>query len=215
MIRLDIISDPICPWCYIGKARLDRALETAGHNPFDIHWRVFQLNPEMPGEGMDRQAYLTAKFGAEGAKSFYGQIEDTATSSGLKVNFDAIQRTPNTVDAHRLIRWSRPMGRQNAVVMDLFKRYFEDGQDISDHDVLAEAGRKADLEPDETRRLLASSNDVDGVVSEDSAFREMGVSGVPTFIVANQYVVNGAQDSSLWTKVITELSGAVATPRNV
>ena len=212
MIRLDIISDPICPWCYIGKARLDRALEAAGENPFDIHWRAFQLNPDMPAEGMDRQAYLIAKFGKDDAKSFYARIEQTAIETGLKVNFDAITRTPNTVDAHRLIRWARPMGKQTALVMNLFRRYFEDGQDIGDHDVLAEAGMTVGLEQDETKRLLASSNDTEEVRAEDAGFREMGVSGVPTFIVGGQYVVNGAQDTALWTRVIDDLRAPADTP---
>lgn len=212
MIRLDIISDPICPWCYIGKARLDRALEAAGENPFDIHWRAFQLNPDMPAEGMDRQAYLTAKFGKDDAKSFYARIEQTAIETGLKVNFDAITRTPNTVDAHRLIRWARPMGKQTALVMNLFRRYFEDGQDIGDHDVLGEAGMTAGLEQDETKRLLASSNDTEEVRAEDAGFREMGVSGVPTFIVGGQYVVNGAQDTALWARVIDDLRAPADTP---
>jgi len=211
MIQLDVISDPICPWCYIGKTRLDRALEAAGENPFDVHWRTFQLNPEMPAEGMDRAEYLNAKFGPENAGAFYKRIEDTAIETGLSVRFDKIKRTPNTIDAHRLIRWARPMGKQNALMMDLFKRYFEEGQDISDHDVLEEAGTSAGLEAEETRRLLASTNDVEEVRAEDAGYRKMGVSGVPTYLVAGQYVVNGAQNTELWTKVIEELRASDAT----
>lgn len=205
MIRLDIISDPICPWCYIGKARLDRALEMKGENPFDIHWRAFQLNPEMPPGGMDRQEYLDTKFGVEGAKTFYKRIEDTAIASGLAVRFDRIKRTPNTIDAHRLIRWARPEGKQNALVMDLFRRYFEEGEDISDAKVLGDAGHAAGLDPDVVARLLASDNDTEEVRQEDAGFREMGVSGVPTFIIGGKYVVNGAQETDLWCRVIDDL----------
>jgi len=138
LIRLDIISDPICPWCMIGKARLEQALESAGENPFDIHWRAFQLNPDMLPEGVERQAYLEAKFGKEKAAQVYGQIETAAKGSGLTLNFDKITRTPSTIDAHRLIRWARPEGAQAAVVNALFKAYFVDGLDISDHLVLCD-----------------------------------------------------------------------------
>ena len=134
MVRLDIISDPICPWCYIGKANLDAAIAETGLNPFDIEWRIFQLNPDMPPEGYDRKQYLETKFGGpERAQAIYQRITDAAADSGLDVNFDKIERTPNTMDAHRLIRWSRTTGNQNALVAQLFRRYFEDGQDISDH----------------------------------------------------------------------------------
>ena len=212
MLRMDIVSDPICPWCYIGKARLDRALEAAGHNPFDIHWRAFQLNPDMPPQGMDRQQYLDAKFGAEGARAFYARIEETARASGLDVAFDRIARTPNTLDAHRLIRWSRSEGKQNAVVMDLFRRYFEAGEDISDPDVLAQAGRAAGLDPAVTRRLLSSDNDRDAIRAEDAGFREMGVSGVPCFIIGGKYVVNGAQETALWRRVIDDIAATDTEP---
>ena len=212
MIRLDIISDPVCPWCYIGKARLDQALEAAGDTPFDIHWRPFQLNPTMPSEGMDRRAYLEAKFGKENAVSFYKRIEDTAIASGLTVNFDQIARTPNTIDAHRLIKWSRTEGSQNALVMDLFRRYFEHGQDISDHTVLADAGATAGMDRDLTQRLLASDNDKAEVAAEDQSFRDMGVQGVPCFIIGGKYVVNGAQESALWTKVIEDIRQNMAEP---
>ncbi|MEL7173899.1 MAG: DsbA family protein, partial [Pseudomonadota bacterium] len=121
MITLDIISDPICPWCYIGKTRLDRAIAAAGHNPFTPRWRMFRLNPDMPAEGMDRRQYLEAKFGgAEGADRVYGAIADAAKGDGLDVDLGAIQRTPQTLDAHRLIRWAGEAGFGETVVMDLF-----------------------------------------------------------------------------------------------
>ena len=115
MIKLEIISDPICPWCYIGKARLDQAIAETGIDPFDISWRIFQLNPDMPPEGMDRQAYLEAKFGGPaGAERVYSRVRQVAAESGLDLKFDAIPRTPNTFDAHRLIRWAKATGNQTA-----------------------------------------------------------------------------------------------------
>ena len=137
MVKLDILSDPICPWCYIGKANLDRALEAHPDHPFVIEWHPFQLNPDMPPEGMDRRAYLEAKFGGrEAAVQVYARIAEAAKAAGLSIAFDKIERTPNTLDAHRLIHWAGVEGRQTAVVTRLFKAYFEAGQDIGDRDVL-------------------------------------------------------------------------------
>jgi len=125
MVTLEIISDPICPWCYIGKARLDQAIAETGLDPFEVSWRIFQLNPTMPPEGMDRQEYLQAKFGGpEGAERVYSHVRRTAAETGLELKFDAIGRTPNTFDAHRLIRWAGTTGNQSAVVQQLFHRYF-------------------------------------------------------------------------------------------
>ena len=205
MIKLDIISDPICPWCYIGKARLDRALEAAGDTPFDIHWRPFQLNPDMPPEGMDRRAYLEGKFGKHRAVSFYAQIAEAAEAAGLDVDFAAIQRTPNTIDAHRLIRWARVEAVQNAVVTDLFRRYFNGGQDISDHAILCDVADVAGMDADAIGRLLAGEADVADVREEDAGFRRMGVQGVPCFIIGGKYVVNGAQETDLWARVLDDI----------
>ena len=208
MIRLDIISDPICPWCYIGKTRLDQALKEAGETPFDIHWRPFQLNPDMPSEGMDRREYLEAKFGKDQATAFYGQIESTAKASGLDVHFEKIEKTPNTIDAHRLLKWAESEDCQNNVAMELFRRYFEEGQDISDHTVLADAAEAAGMDREVITRLLASDNDKADIAAEDKSFREMGVQGVPCFIIGGKYVVNGAQEPALWAKVLKDLKEA-------
>ncbi len=206
MITLDVISDPICPWCYIGKAKLDRALEAAPDHPFDLHWRPFQLNPDMPPGGMDRREYLEAKFGGrEGAVRVYGAIAEAAEEAGLPIDFAAIKRTPNTIDAHRLIRWSRITGNQSAVVAQLFRRYFEAGEDISDHETLADVGASAGMERDLVAKLLASDADLAESREEDAAAREMGVSGVPTFIIGGKYVLQGAQEAGTWANVLEEL----------
>ncbi|MEM7189388.1 MAG: DsbA family oxidoreductase [Pseudomonadota bacterium] len=209
MVRLDIISDPICPWCYIGKANLDKAIAETGHNPFDIEWRIFQLNPDMPPEGYDRKAYLEAKFGGpDRAKAIYGRIADAAAESGLDVNFEKIERTPNTMDAHRLIRWARTTGSQNALVEQLFHRYFEDGQDISDHDLLLDVAESVGMEREVVENLLSGDADRETLAEEDVSAREMGVSGVPCFIVGGRYVMQGAQPVETWVKVINELVAA-------
>ncbi len=209
MVKLDIISDPICPWCYIGKANLDRAIQNSGLNPFDIEWRIFQLNPDMPPEGADRKEYLETKFGGpERAQAIYGRIRDAAAESGLDVHFDKIKRTPNTMDAHRLIRWSRSTGNQNALVDQLFHRYFENGEDISDRQILLDAAVSIGLERDVVDQLLDGDADRKELADEDVAAREMGVGGVPCFIVGGRYVLQGAQPAETWAKVIEELANA-------
>jgi predicted DsbA family dithiol-disulfide isomerase len=214
MVTLDIISDPICPWCYIGKAKLDRALEAAGDSPFDIHWRPFQLNPDMPSEGMDRRDYLEAKFGGEaGASRVYAAIAKAAAEAGLEIDFERIGRTPSTLDAHRLIRWARTTGNQSAVVSQLFRRYFREGQDISDRSILADVAESAGMERAVAEHLLDSDADLAETRAEDVAAREMGVSGVPTFIVGGRHVLQGAQEAQTWARVIEELNAAVAAER--
>ncbi|MEL6584428.1 MAG: DsbA family oxidoreductase [Pseudomonadota bacterium] len=209
-VSLTILSDPICPWCYIGKTRLNRAIKVAGVNPFEVTWRPFQLNPDMPPEGVDRQAYLEAKFGKERAEEFYAQIEDTALSEGLKVDFSAIERTPNTVDAHRVIRWSFEVGVQSVLMDELFDRFFRRGEDISEHSVLVEAAQAAGMDGDAIARLLAGDTEREAVLAEDAQAREIGVQAVPTFIVANRHVVQGAQPHDLWVRVINDIQAQEA-----
>jgi len=215
MIPLHILSDPICPWCYIGKAKLDAAIAEVGVNPFAVSWRPFQLNPDMPREGMDRQAYLDAKFGGPaGAAEVYGRIAEAASAAGLDLAFDKIARTPNTLDAHRLIRWAETEGAQDTVVDALFRRYFEAGQDISDPGVLVDTAEAAGLERAVIERLLAGDADRETLAEEDRAAREMGITGVPTFVINGRYVLQGAQDSATWANVIREIGAALEAERS-
>ncbi|GFE66909.1 DsbA family oxidoreductase [Litoreibacter roseus] len=206
MVKLDILSDPICPWCYIGKAHLDRALEVNPDHPFAIEWHPFQLNPDMPKDGMDRRTYLETKFGGkDNAVRVYAQIAEAAQAAGLEIDFAAIQRTPNTLDAHRLIHWAGLEGRQTAVVSMLFKAYFREGKDIGDADVLLTIAETAGMDREMTARLLSSDADAADVAERDAHARERGVTGVPTFVVANQHVLPGAQQPELWKQVIGEI----------
>jgi predicted DsbA family dithiol-disulfide isomerase len=212
MITLDIISDPICPWCYIGKARLDRAIAETGFDQFDISWRIFQLNPTMPSGGMDRREYLESKFGGpKGAEQVYSRIRDTAADTGLDLDFDAIMRTPNTFDAHRLVRWAKAAGNQSAVVQQLFHRYFEKGEDISDHKVLLDVAESTGMERAVVAKLLDGDADRDALTKEENAARQMGVSGVPCFVIGGRHVIQGAQDVGTWKKVIAEIGEALAS----
>lgn len=206
MIKLDILSDPICPWCLIGKTRLEKAMEAEGDHPFVIEWHPFQLNPDMPKEGMDRREYLETKFGGkENAVRVYSEIARHAEEEGLDIDFGAIKRTPNTVDAHRLIHWAGIEGKQNAVVNALFKAYFKDGRDIGNAEVLADLADSAGMDAAVVAKLLASESDVDNIQQRDEHSRQMGVNSVPTFIVANQHAVPGAQSADLWRQVMGEL----------
>ena len=206
MVKLDILSDPICPWCHIGKSYLDRALEAEGDHPFVIEWHPFQLNPDMPKDGMDRRAYLEQKFGGkDGAVKAYALVVENAEKAGLNINFEGIQRTPNTLDAHRLIHWAGIEGHQTRVVNALFKGYVVEGRDIGNHEVLADIADSAGMDAAVTLKLLSGDEDIDLIKSRDAHSREMGVNSVPTFIVANQHAVPGAQPPDLWRQVISDI----------
>ena len=206
MVKLDILSDPICPWCLIGKTYLDRALEAHPEHPFEIEWHPFQLNPDMPEGGMDRRGYLEKKFGGkEQAVAVYSRIAEAAESAGIDVDFGAIARTPNTLDAHRLIHWAGLEGRQTPVVSALFRAYFQDGRDIGDHGVLLDIAEAAKLDREVIGRLLTSDADAEDIRSRDAHARARGVTGVPTFVVANQHVLPGAQPTQLWGQVIEDI----------
>ena len=206
MVKLDILSDPICPWCYIGKAHLERALERAPDHPFEIEWHPFQLNPDMPREGADRRSYLEAKFGGKDkAVAAYARVTEVAAQAGLTFNFEAMERTPNTLDAHRLIHWAGIEGRQSAVVNALFRGYFTEGRDIGNPEVLSDIADSAGMDAALVARLLASDADIGDIRARDSHSREMGISAVPTFIVDHRHAVPGAQPPEVWDRVIADI----------
>lgn len=206
-VKLDILSDPICPWCYIGKARLDRALEARPDHPFVIAWHPFQLNPDMPAGGMDRHTYLETKFGGqEAAVRAYLPVAEHARAAGVKINFEAMTRTPNTLNAHRMIEWAGIEGRQTPMVAALFRAYFGEGRDIGDPDTLADLADEAGMDAALVHRLLASDADHADIIARDTAARQMGVNSVPTFIVAGQHAVPGAQPTETWLAVIDEIA---------
>lgn len=206
-VKLDILSDPICPWCYIGKTQLDRALEAAGDHPFVVEWHPFQLNPDMPEGGMDRRDYLERKFGGkDNAVKTYAQIAEHAENIGLDVDLGAIKRTPNTVNAHRLIHWAGIEQKQNAIVNALFKAYFKEGRDIGDIEVLADLADSVGMDAAVVTRLLKTDEDKSLIGERDSHSREMGVTSVPTFIVGGRHAVPGAQPPELWAKVIEDIN---------
>lgn len=206
-VQLDIISDTICPWCYIGKKKLDTALAQLPDIPVEITWRPFQLNPDMPLDGMDRQAYLQAKFGGvEGAKQTYDNVRNAAREIGLNLQFERIKTTPNTLASHSLIRWAHSAGVQDKVVTDLFIAYFEDGKNISDHKVLSDIAEENGMDWQSVAHLLAIGSDLDKTRAEDKQAREMGVQGVPAFVFNKQYLISGAQPVETFVKMLDTLS---------
>lgn len=207
MIRLDIFSDPVCPWCYVGKANLDSALALRPDHPFSILWHPFQLNPDMPREGLERRAYLEAKFGGKArVDAVQERLREMARAAGVEMYPDKPTRIPNTLDAHRLIHWAGIEGRQSGVVTALMRAYWVDGRDIGDHQTLAEIAAAEGMGRAETLRLLASDADADDILARDQDARRKGVNAVPTFLVAQKYVVSGAQPTEVWSKVIAEIT---------
>lgn len=206
MIKLDIISDPVCPWCYIGKTELDSAMAERPNHPFTIEWHPYQLNPAMPAEGMDRKDYLEHKFGGrDGALRAYAPILERAEALGLAIDFAAITRQPNTLNAHRLIHWAGLEGRQQAVVAAVFRSYFNDGGDIGSIAELRKIGEACGMDHGMLERLFSADADLDAMRARDTHARERGVTGAPCFIISNEHVLQGAQPKALWIQVIDEL----------
>jgi predicted DsbA family dithiol-disulfide isomerase len=206
MVTLDILSDPVCPWCMIGKASLDRALERAGDHPFVIEWHPFQLNPDMPPEGADRKTYLEKRLGGPArAAAAYASVLEHAKAACVTLNLEAMERIPNTLDAHRLIHWAGLEGAQTRVVAALFRAYWQEGRDIGAAEVLCDIADSAGLDAAMIGRLLAGDADRDDIRARDAHARAQGVTGVPTFIVGRRHAVSGAQPADLWDRVIAEI----------
>ena len=193
-LTIDVVSDVMCPWCYIGKRRLEQALELAPHLNVEINWRPFQLDGTIPDEGMPREDYLTKKFGTdEDAKHIYAQIEEAGAADDLSFAFDLIEKSPNTLNAHRLIHWSKTTGVQSALVERLFQLYFMEGADIGDIKVLTDAAVEIGMESEIVERLFSGESDLQEVKDEIAHAQHIGVKGVPCFIIDQKYAIMGAQ----------------------
>lgn len=194
-IAIDVVSDVVCPWCFIGKRRLDKAV-AAADVPVAIRWRPYQLDPTIPHGGKSRREYMAAKFGsAERIKEIQARIEAAGVSERIPFAFDRIAVSPNTLDAHRVIRWAGEAGISDVVVEGLFEAYFLQGRDIGNPAVLAEIAAAAGMDSDAVAARLASDEDRSAVQNEVQAAQRMGVTGVPTFILVGRYAVVGAQPS--------------------
>lgn len=192
-MRIEIYSDTICPWCLIGKRRLERALQERPQPGLELVWRAFQLNPNMPPEGLERERYLELKFGgAERARQVYEPIVAAGESEGIAFDFDKVSRTPNTAASHRLIRIAQEAGRGEAATEKVFSAYFFEGRDIGDTEVLCDIGAAIGLSREQTATRLAGTEGLLEVLAEDARAREIGIQGVPTFIFEGKYVLSGA-----------------------
>jgi predicted DsbA family dithiol-disulfide isomerase len=209
-LTIDIVSDVVCPWCYLGEKRLEQALaEEAG--PVVVRWRPYQLDPTIPEGGLDRAEYMEKKFGKSGRlQSVHDNLTRLGAEVGLPFAFDKITRSPNTLDAHRLIRWAASAGVQSRVVDRLFEAYFVEGRDIGDRVVLTEIAAECGLDADLVERLLAEGADSEVVRQEVEQAQAMGVSGVPFFIFAGRLGVPGAQEPSVLRQAMAEARQAMA-----
>jgi predicted DsbA family dithiol-disulfide isomerase len=197
-ITVDVVSDVMCPWCYIGKKNLEAARKLVGETKLEIRWHPFQLDPALPAEGKDRRQYLADKFGGDvRARDIYARVEQAGEAAGIDFAFERIKVSPNTLNAHRLIRWAGGQGPQvqDRVVDRLFQLYFEEGANIGDVEVLADAGASAGMDRALLAELLASDADKEAVEQQIRNAQAMGVSGVPCFIFGRKYAVMGAQPS--------------------
>jgi len=192
-MQLDIFSDTICPWCYVGKRRLARALALRPQPKLVVRWRAFQLNPTMPAEGIQRERYIEAKFGGtERAKRIHEAVSAVGASEGINFHFERIRRTPNTLSSHRLLRKATQHGLQSELLEALFAAYFVAGRDIGDHEVLAEIATEVGI-PD-AEIFLAQGGGIEEVKAEDALARRQGINGVPCFIFNGRFLLSGAQE---------------------
>lgn len=216
-IVIDIISDVVCPWCYLGKARLELAIaEVQDKVGVEVNWRPYQLNPDYPPEGVDHKKALAAKLGGqENVDRAHAMLKDFGKAVGIHFNFEAVKIGPNTMDAHRLLLWAHTEGRdiQNRVVSALFKANFEEGRNIGDHAVLLDIAEKAGLNRDVIATLLASDADKDTIRGEISAAQQMGVNGVPFLVFDHQYAISGAQTPDVLVGALTDIARMKAEAR--
>jgi predicted DsbA family dithiol-disulfide isomerase len=202
-LTIDIVSDVVCPWCYIGKRNLEAALATVPANNIEIRWRPYQLDATIPPEGIARRTYLERKFGAR-VDEIYARVAAAGREAGLDFAFDRIERSPNTLDAHRLIRWSQSAGKQNDIVERLFRNFFIEGCDIGDRAILIETASQAGMDREVVARLLDGNADKDSVREEIATAQRLGVTGVPFFIFAGRFGMPGAQPAEVLASAINK-----------
>ncbi|MBP9175368.1 MAG: DsbA family oxidoreductase [Rhizobiales bacterium] len=205
-ISIDVISDVICPWCFLGKRRLDKAIALLAGVKVEVNWRPFFLDPTIPAEGMSRRTYLENKFGTERLKTIHDPLIAAGKADGVPYAFDKITRTPNTMDAHRLIRWSHASGKQHNVSERLFMAYFNGGLDIGDRTMLAKIAGEAGMDGSDVSTKLDSDADVAAVNAEVEHAYRMGVTGVPCFIFAQKQGLMGAQPAEVLAEAINRFA---------
>jgi predicted DsbA family dithiol-disulfide isomerase len=216
-VTIDLVSDIVCPWCYLGKARLELAIaEVQDEVGVEINWRPYRLNPDIPPEGVDQKAYLEEKLGgAEAVARGHEMLTKLGAEIGIHYDFEAIKIGPNTLDAHRLLHWASMEGKvlQDKVATGLFKAYFEQGRNVGDHAVLADVAEQAGMDRKVVENLLTTEADKDTVLGEIEAAQKMGVNGVPFFIIDGQYAVSGAQTPDVLAGAFRDIAKLKAEAR--
>ncbi|WP_237151674.1 DsbA family oxidoreductase [Oryzibacter oryziterrae] len=212
-LHLDVIVDVVCPWCFLGKRRLDAAMEELPDIDFSIAYRPYQLDPNLPKAGAERQAYMRGKFPDRNAlDEAHARLTDMGRDVGIAYAFDAIPTVPNTLDAHRLIRWAQEAQLGDEMVEHLFKLYFEDAADLTQQDVLIAAAETVGLDEDEVTMKLDDGADVEIVKADIAHASALGISGVPCIIVDRKFAISGAQSSDIlvqaFGKIAAELQAA-------
>ncbi len=209
-LTIDIVSDVVCPWCYIGKRRIENALQLVPDVPVEVHWRPFFLNPWVPREGMSREDYLTTKFGSVEAYNGIAQrVVAAANEEGLSYRPELVKRQPNTTDCHRLIHWADAKDKAAEMKQRLMELYFRDGGDLTDTDVLVQAAADCGLDADDVRKRLATDEDVALISAFAEDASNKGIQGVPTYVFAQKYAVSGAQEPALLARAIRQVSAEV------
>jgi predicted DsbA family dithiol-disulfide isomerase len=212
-LAIDVISDVVCPWCYVGKRRLERALTQDRDGGASVNWLPFFLDPTVPAGGIPRIDYITRKFGTPGKiTAAHERLVGIGASLGIDFRFDRIERQPNTLDAHRLIGWAQEAGDASNVVSRLFELFFTEGVDIGSHEVLIEAGKSAGMDAKELRRDLASDRDADIVARQAMAASNAGIGGVPFFVFGKRLAVAGAQEVEVFLEAMRRVRGGESTP---
>ena len=210
-MKIEVVSDVICPWCFLGKRRLDKALALVPEISAEVIWRPFFLDPTIPPEGLSREKYMKDKFGNRDLKAMHKPLEEAGAKDGVPYQFDKITRTPNTLDAHRLIRWAKQADKQEAVVEALFLAYWRDGKDVGDHKVLIEVATAAGMDGKEIGILLSQDTDKRAVMEEVEKAYQLGVQGVPTFIIDNKYGVSGAQEAEALAATLQQVAAKTSS----
>ena len=207
MITIAVVSDVICPWCFLGKRRLDKALSLIPEVKTEVVFRPFFLDPTIPVQGLSRQEYMESKFGKARLKTIHDPLIAMGKEDGVPYHFDKITRTPNTLDAHRLIRWAQIEGKQTEIVEGLFMAYWSHGRDVGDHKVLADIAAAHGMDREKALSALASDQDKNQVLQETTQAQQIGVTGVPTYIINRKYGVVGAQGAEMLAEQIKKVAG--------
>jgi predicted DsbA family dithiol-disulfide isomerase len=206
-LQIDIVSDVVCPWCYIGKRRVEKALALAGDVPVAVTWRPFFLNSWIPREGIDRDTYLETKFGSVDAyKGIAQRVVAAADEEGLSYRPETVKRQPNTIDCHRVIHWAGAAGQSAAVLQRLMELYFRDGGDLTQSETLVQAAADVGLDAEDIRRRLATDEDVELISAQAKEAADKGISGVPTFVLGGKYAISGAQPADQLARAIRQVS---------